>query len=151
MRGSNIKEISTGLKRLVFLPLCIFALSGCGTYYHHYSNKETHEVHRYYGPIERVFPGIINHNNYYSPRYQYNQRINNSINISGNQYRDVEVSQSRVFYVDTSASDFKGAIDGTVNQVVLEDKKRFRVPVCRSVIQSVNAVNYSSFQYVNCN
>lgn len=145
----NVK-ISTSLKLLVGLPLCIFFLSGCGTYYHHSTNKEIHEVHRHYHPVYRFFPGYINHNNYYSPRNYNNQRINNSINISGNQYRDVEITQSRVFYVDSSPSDFKNAIDGTINQVVLEDKKRFRVPVCRSVIQSVNAVNYNSFQYVSC-
>jgi hypothetical protein len=151
MNSTITKKISATLKMAVVLPLSIFTLSGCGTYYHHYSHRETHEVNRYYSPIERIFPGIINNNNYYSPRYHNNQRINNSINISGSQYRDVEISQSRVFYADASVSDFKGAIDGTINQVVLEDKKRFRVPVCRSVIQSVNAVNYSSFQFVNCN
>ena len=151
MNDSSIKKLSNRLKLLVVLPFFIFILAGCGTHYHHSSSKEIHEVHRYYSPMERIFPGIINHNNHYSPRYYNNQRINNSINISGSQYRDVEISQSRVYYVDTTASEFKGAVDGTVNQVVLEDKKRFRIPVCRSVIQSVNAVNYSSFQYVNCN
>jgi hypothetical protein len=149
--SASIIKILTGLKILVGAPLCLFFLTGCGTYYHHSSGGEIHEVHRHYNPIYRIFPGYINNNNYYAPRYYNNQRINNSINISGNQHHDFEITQSRVFYVDTNGSDFRDAIDGTINQVVLEEKKRVRVPVCRSVIQSVNAVDYNSFQYVNCN
>jgi hypothetical protein len=151
MSASEVKKISTRLKLMVAMPLSMFFLTGCGTYYHHTSNKEIHEMHNYYTPIHRIFPGYINQNNHYSPRYYNNQRINNSINISGNQYHEVEVTQSRVYHIDTSASEFKNGIDGTIAEVMMEEKKRFRVPVCRTVIQRVNAVDYNSFQYINCN
>lgn len=152
MTLSFIKKGFIKIILFIGLPLCIFSLSGCGFHgYHNFSNDEHNGVYRHYHPGYKISPEHINNNQYYSPRNYNNQKINNSINISGNQYQDFELNQNRIFYVDGGISGVKDAVDGTINQMILEDRKIIRVPTCRSIIQSVNAVNYNSFQYINCN
>lgn len=136
----------------VITSVCVVTLSGCGVYHHNLFHDGHNESYRYISPAGRIFyPGHINNNQNYSPRYHNHQKINNSINISGVHYQDVELRQSRSFYVDHIMAGNFNALDGTINDIVVEERRVFRVPVCRSVIQSVNALNYNSFQQINCN
>jgi hypothetical protein len=79
------------------------------------------------------------------------QNINNSINISGNSSYEVEVPTSKVYFVDNDFYGLMRATDGTINQTVIEERRKFKIPVCQTAIQSVQASNYNSFQYTSCN
>jgi hypothetical protein len=140
------------LKTVVLISVSLFTLSGCGVYHH--SNFLPVDTGRQniYMPYYYQYIPDRNQNIYYnSPRNYLRQNINNSINISGNSSREVEVSTSKVYFVDNDSYGLLHAVDGTLNQTVIEERRKFKIPVCQTAMQSVQATNYNSFQYTSCN
>lgn len=137
--------------KLTFASLSLIAVSGCSIFHHVDVVSENPTWHNFHGPNYYYFtPRPANNIQYYSPRNYLNQNINNSINISGNSYREYDVTESRVYFVDGEIHGIAQGIDSTINQAVVVERKRLRVPICNSIIQSVQATNYNSFQYINC-
>lgn len=142
----------TKIIKLGLASIGLMAVTGCGIFHHADIISENPTWHHYYGPrYYYLTPGVRDNIQYYSPRNYLNQNINNSINISGNSYKEYDVTDSRVYFVDGGIHGIAHGIDGTINQTVVEERKRVRVPTCQSVIQSVQASNYNSFQFANCN
>ncbi len=128
----------------------VIAISGCGAFYH--ADVLNHDLnHHLYGPSYYRFIPERNNIYYNAPRNRLNQNINNSININSNLHREIDVTKSRVYFVDDGNYGVPNAIDGTLNQVVVEERQRVKISLCHSVVQSVQALNYNSFQYTNCN
>jgi hypothetical protein len=138
--------------KLSSLILSVAFVSGCGFHgYSHYLNGDLNSPYIYGPGYYRIFPGNQQNFQYYAPKNYLNQNIQNSINISGNSYHDFQLINSRVFFVDHAGGDVLKAIDGTINQTVVEERFKYKVPICHSVIQGVQAHEYRSFQYINCN
>lgn len=143
--------MSPKIIKIAFASISLIAVSGCGIFHHVDVVSEKPTWHHFYGPkYYYMTPRPANNIQYYSPRNYLNQNINNSINISGNSYREYDVTDSRVYFVDGEIHGIALGIDGTINQAVVVERKRLRVPTCNSVMQSVQAINYNSFQYINC-
>jgi len=140
------------INSMIFTLVSVLLLSGCGVYHH--SNLLPVDAGRQHIYTSYYYQFIPDHNHniqYNSPRNYFKQNINNSINIIGNSSREVEVSTSKVYFVDNDFYGLMHAIDGTLNQTVIEERKKFRIPVCQTAMQSVQAINYNSFQYTSCN
>jgi hypothetical protein len=140
------------INTVVLMLVSLFVLSGCGVYHH--SNFLPVDTGRQYiyMPYYYQFIPDRNHNIQYNmPRNYFKQNINNSININGNSSYEVEVATSKVYFVDNDFYGLMRVIDGTINQTVIEERKKFKIPVCQTAIQSVQASNYNSFQYTSCN
>lgn len=138
--------------KYIFGLLGLVTISGCGVYHHmDYVNSDLNNHHLHGSGYYHYIPNGYNNIQYHAPRNYLKQNINNSINISGNMHREVDVSNSRVYFVNDGIYGVVNAIDGTLNQVVVEERRKIKIPLCHSVIQSVQAVNYNSFQVANCN
>ena len=138
--------------RLILVMFSVVLISGCGIYGNpHFLNGDSSGRYMYFPGYQNIFPENNQNINYYAPRNYLNQNIKNSINVSGNSYRDYESVGSKVVFADYGVGDIIKAIDGTIDQIIVEERMRFRIPVCRTVIQHVQAQDYNSFQYINCN
>lgn len=139
------------IRRFFLMITGVIVISGCGTFYHAEFLSHDLNHHHLYGPSYYRFIPERNNIYYNAPRNHLNQNINNSININSNLHREIDVTKSRVYFVDDGNYGVPNAIDGTLNQVVVEERQRVKIPLCHSVVQSVQALNYNSFQYTNCN
>ncbi len=135
----------------VFLLNFSIILTGCSV--SNYAGMYGDEYHRGF----HYHPGYFYKN--YSPIYNYQnnsttnhvrQNIKNSINITGTSHYNIDVQETRSYYIDEPLLVTPYAMDATVRQVNVVERKRFSVPLCRTVVQAVSAAYYDSFQYVSC-
>lgn len=139
------------ITRFFLMITSVIAISGCGVFYH--ADLLSHDLNHHYlhGPNYYRIAPERNNIYYNAPRNNLHQNINNSININSISHRQLDFTRSRVYFVDDGNYGLLNAVDGTLNQVVVEERHRIKIPLCHSVIQSVQAHNYNSFQYTNCN
>ena len=141
----------SGLSKAVFLALVTFSIAGCGVI-----GKKSAQVpdyngvvlaHSYYG--NQIYPYYSNpvSNSFLS---RVKQGFSSFIGLGSVSHYDVVVQQSRAFYLDEPLFVVPHGIDGTVRQINVTERNSGRVPVCRTVIQSVSGPYHNSFQYVGC-
>jgi hypothetical protein len=149
--GKRIPSLLCLLRTSLMVSVGVL-LVGCGHRYyshgtHYYPEYQVVPVHTrevHYPPAQ------IHHREIHIPQQRINQKINNSINISAPAYREVMQQETRQFFVEDTPHSWLNAEDGTVKQVSIVERRKLRLRDCRSVIQSVSAVHYQSFQYVSC-
>lgn len=139
------------IRRFFLMITGVIVISGCGTFYHAEFLSHDLNHHHLNGPNYYRITPERNNIYYNAPRNNLHQNINNSININSISHRQLDVTKSRVYFVDDGNYSVPNAVDGTLNQLVVEERQTVKIPLCHSVVQSVQALNYNSFQYTNCN
>lgn len=161
--NSNALSIAMANRYIIMNPIIVkklmavgilLTLFGCGHLHgplHHsdYVNRPNYypSYHHYYPSYYNSYPSNFYH---YKNEETINQNINNTIINKGPNFYEGVRSESRSFYLDENPSAFKTGEDGTIGQVVIEEKHKYLIPNCRTSMQAVNAKHYNSFQYSTC-